>query len=253
MCKCQHEFELHTSHIRKNSCIPTFWFALGNLGFSKPHCFTVVRLRRIWHPLWSAEDWMTRRHGGWWSMVHLPETYIWGEEAEYPSKLLVISLCVWWGLLQSAIGWSLWSAAAVLRGDPETHPEGTETFFFWSACQTCFTCLSVVTCEIRDLKLTAPWGFSRCRWQCDLESDWSCWALFLMSGGLFAVILFFPGLTFFLFGMEGPDIMTCGWFGLLRPWDHHCGRVTTARHIEGMLHLPHWDVSGGGMVGLWSH
>lgn len=59
-----------------------------------------------------------------------------------------------------------------------------------------------------------------------------------------------PAWPFFLFGMEQPDIMTCVWFGLLRPWDHHCGRVTTARHIEGMLHLPHWDVSGGGMVGL---
>ena len=26
--------------------------------------------------------------------------------------------------------------------------------FFLSSCETCFTCLSVITCEIRDLKLT---------------------------------------------------------------------------------------------------
>lgn len=133
------EFKLliRTSHWQKFMKIP--------IGFSKP-----AMLRAVFFG-WDGSDtlceapkigWLEGMGVRWWTMVHgcpwwhLPEAYnlfiffSWGE-AEYPSKLLVIeTLCVWWGLLQSAIGWSLWSAAAVLGGDPETHPEGTETIFF---------------------------------------------------------------------------------------------------------------------------
>ena len=73
-------------------------------------------------------------------------------------------------------------------------------FLFWALVRQVSL---VITCEIRDLKVSAPWGFSRCRWQCDLEFDRSCWALFLMWGGLFAVILFFPSLTFFCLEWNG--------------------------------------------------
>ena len=185
-----------------------------------------VKKKNFW-----GRSWISFQAIGNWNFVRLMRPI-----AECHRVKLVISSCSTWG--------RSWNASRRHRND-----------FFWSACQTCFTCLSVITCEIRDLKLTGTVEAFR---DVDGSVTWRVSSVmlsfgFLMSGGLFAVMLFLPGLTFFLFGMEQPDIMTCVWFGLLRPWDHHCGRVTTARHIEGMLHLPHWDVSGGGMVGLWSH
>ena len=72
--------------------------------------------------------------------------------------------------------------------------------FFLSPCETCFTCLSVITCEIRDLKLTGTLEAFRdvdgsVTWR--VSSVMLSFEFFLMSGGLFAVILFFPGLTIF--------------------------------------------------------
>lgn len=181
-----------------------------------------------------GRSWISFQAIGNWNFVRLMRPI-----AECHRVKLVISSCSTWG--------RSWNASRRHRNN-----------FFWSACQTCFTCLSVITCEIRDLKLTGTLEAFR---DVDGSVTWSLighveLCFFFLSGGLFAVILFFPGLTIF-FVWNGTarhhDMCVVRTAATLRSplWSSHYGK--THWRDAAFASLGCVRRGNGWVVRLWSH